>query len=233
MFAALGLGNDKDKDEAAVKFLEHKITTACGAAVKKEFESFQTVLIQKLDTIVSRVAQVEKRQDDLEEKVTTIESNTQQELLSIRDEIHEQKRQILKMCNIVMMGVPETADGLTTAAGIMNVIAPTWGGTIQDNRIGDPTGRKPRPLRIIFSNVAEKNAALNNCKKLANMQAYGGVSVRRDLTKRQQEEWKGKSAARARPPTRGSTNGGGKGLKRPSNTSPSSSNSKISRMETQ
>ena len=224
-------GNNQQVDDAAMKFLEQKIATACGSAVKKEFETsnlvlkeFESKLLQKLDTIVDKVAAVEKRQDELEEKVVTMDSSTQQQFTSIREEIQEQKRQIMRMSNLVLMGVPESAEGLTTAKDIMKIVAPTWGGTLQDIRIGDPSGRKPRPLRVTFSTAAEKNLALNNCKKLAGMELYKNISIRKDLTKLQQQEWKEKASQRE---TRGSKK------RRHDNSSPSAQPpQKESRMDT-
>lgn len=150
-----------------------------------------------------KVERVEKRQDVLEKKVDAMESGVKQDLLSLREEIHEQKRRILRMSNIVMMGVPETAAGLQAAKQILSVIAPARNHTLHDTRIGDPNGRKPRPLRIVFPSAAEKSAALNNRKLLAGREEFRSISVRKDLTHKEQEEWKAKVASR-------SSNGGRK-----------------------
>ncbi|OXA45860.1 hypothetical protein Fcan01_19011 [Folsomia candida] len=176
--------------------LAKSIKTMVGEVLDKKLDQFLGLLLREMKKLVDKVARIEKRQDDLEEKVEMLAADIHIEFSSVREEIQEHKRIIIRMSNIVMMGVPETSAGLQVAKDIVKIIAPSFCGAIVDNRIGDSNVRKPRPLRISFHSVAEKNAALSMCKKLAGLEAYSSISVRKDLTKQEQVEWRVKVDAR-------------------------------------
>ncbi|OXA62828.1 hypothetical protein Fcan01_00211 [Folsomia candida] len=120
---------------------------------------------KSIKTIVGEV--LDKKFDEFQGLVI---AEVHSEFSAVREEIQEQKRRIIRMSNIVMMGVPETTAELQIAKDIVKIIAPGFSGAIVDNRIGDSSGRKPRPLRISFHSAAEKNAALSMCKKLAGIE---------------------------------------------------------------
>lgn len=176
--------------------LAKSLMTMVGGVLDKKLDQFQGLILEEMRKLVDKVASIEQRQDDLEKKVEMLTAGIHNEFSAVREEIQEQKRRIIRMPNIVMMGVPETSEGLQCAKDIIKIIAPHFSGEVADNRIGDPNGRKPRPLRISFHSATEKNAALAMCRKLAGMEKYSSISVRKDLTKQEQVEWRAKSDAR-------------------------------------
>jgi outer membrane murein-binding lipoprotein Lpp len=163
----------------------------------------------KIDNLVVKVQQLESRQDNLEQSVKELESNVHGELVAVREEIFEQKRRIMKMTNIVLMGVPESLEGMGMAQKVMKIIAPLFVMPLNENRVGDTTARKPRPLRLSFSSVKEKNEALKSCPKLKTHPELKHISVQRDLTKTEQNEWRSNATRRAKKRKNSGTDGGG------------------------
>jgi len=178
--------------------------------------------LKQLDVVIlEKVVAIEKKQEELGrdhiqlvERVDRVEDQLKQSTIAtdvrvegvleqLREEIQEEKRKILRLCNIVLMGVPETEEGLREAESLMKVLLPSWMGTVTDNRIGVPNSKAVRPLRIGLSNVVEKKKALSSSGKLKDHQCFKHISVRRDLTKKEQAEWKEKAKVYAETRTRG------------------------------
>lgn len=175
--------------------------------VREENERSVKTFMDVVSNLVQKVDAVEKKQESLEVRLSLVESGLSEGISDVREEIREQKRRIIRMSNIVVMGIPESDEGLALAQNLLTIIAPSPLGTIPHTRVGDPNGRKPRPLRVSFSSAAARNEVLKNCKKLKGLSQFQGVSVRRDLTKVEQEEWRAKSVARTSGmTTRQSTN---------------------------
>src|SRR5581483_1029458 len=106
----------------------------------------------------------------------------------MREEIVEQKRRIMRLPNLIMMGVPESEEGFLLAEEVLKVIYPEWSGKVKDFRIGKQNGTTMRPLRITFPNSMERNQALKGCKNLKHHPHLSKISVRKDLTKEEQIE---------------------------------------------
>jgi len=86
----------------------------------------------------------------------------------------------------------------------MKVILLNWTGAVINNRIGVANTKAVRPLRIELPNVNIKKEALGNCRNLKEMAVFKHISVRKDLIKKEQEEWKTKAKENAGMRTRGS-----------------------------
>ncbi|OXA44848.1 hypothetical protein Fcan01_20597 [Folsomia candida] len=188
--------------------------------LKKQMEGMEANILKHQETLSKQLSDVvkdlgawrEKMEGEissLKEGQTTMEARiigVEEKLLresikdtllqEVREEFVEQKQRLIRMCNIILMGVPESTEGLNVAAQLMKVIVPEWVGPLHDNRIGDPEGRKPRPIRINLSTVQQKTQALKNCSMLKDRTEFKTISVRKDLTRQEQTEWKEKSKAR-------------------------------------
>ncbi|OXA43193.1 hypothetical protein Fcan01_22044 [Folsomia candida] len=160
--------------------------------ISNKFEDLSKELLNKVGSIVDRVTILEKRQDRIEKKIDEVAPDVHSEIAQVREEMQEQTRRIHKVLNIVMMGVPETKEGIAAATKVMGIILPAWTEALPNIRIGDPNRKSPhpRPLRVTLRNAQEKSEALRNCWKLKDHQDLKTIAVRRDLTRKQQEEWK-------------------------------------------
>ncbi|OXA60522.1 hypothetical protein Fcan01_05536 [Folsomia candida] len=205
--------------------LEQSISKIVADTMEAKFSTLSSDFLAKISGIVDKCALLEQRQDKIEERIDTVASDLQCEITAVREEIKEQSRRMHKIMNIVLMGVPETCDGIKTAENIMKVILPSWKGPIPDVRVGDPNRPNkshPRPLRITCSSAQDKATALKNCILLKGRDEFKTISVRRDLTKQQQQEWKTQAANRmSRMTTRSHTSSKRKLVE---NGSPSPSN---------
>ncbi|OXA39909.1 hypothetical protein Fcan01_25217 [Folsomia candida] len=154
-----------DREEIEEDPLAKSIKAIVGEVLDKKFDEFQGLVIGEMRKLVDKVTHIEKRQDDLEEKVELLTAGIHNEFSAVREEIPEQRRRIIRMSNIVMMGVPETSAGLQVAKDIIKIIAPSFSGAIVDNRIGDSSGRKPRPLRISFRSISRRRMRHFQCAR--------------------------------------------------------------------
>lgn len=196
-----------------------------------KFSTLASDFMCKISSIVDKVADLEKRQDKIESRIDTVANEMHVEIATVREEIHEQSRRMHKIMNIVMMGVPESEEGIKAAHSIMKIIVPSWCDEIPDIRIGDPNRPNqsiPRPLRITCRSAQGKISALKNCTLLKGLDQYKTISVRKDLTKQQQAEWKAQAVERqSRRATRSQSSS-----KRKHSDTGSSPSSKEIRMDT-
>jgi hypothetical protein len=156
---------------------------------------------EKMDKMFDKIEEMEKKQHTLEMrmdesemkvdvKINETKAELDQKIQEVRDEVQEERRKLYKVCNIVLMGVPETQDGLDQAADVLNVIAPLFTWRRIDQRIGVTATDRPRPLKVCFPSGNERNAAIRQCHQLKKFPQFSHISVRKDLTKKEQETWK-------------------------------------------
>ncbi len=163
--------------------------------MKESFELWR----QKVD---NDIATLQSNQINLNERVSALEGadadlDREKLLKDVRDEFQEQRQKIIRLNNIVLMGVEESADGVKLAEELLKLIVPNWVGPLVEIRVGDPAGKLPRPIRVSLSNLLQKTATLKNCKQLKNRAEFNKISVRKDLTKKEQAEWREKAKDRA------------------------------------
>lgn len=155
--------NTREDIVITLPVLEQTISKIVVETMEAKFSSLSSDFLLKIGCIVDKCVLLEKRQDKIEEKIDTVASDLQSEISAVREEIKVQSRRMHKIMNIVMMGVPETCEGIKTAEKVMQVILPSWNGPLPDVRIGDPNRPKnsyPRPLRITCRTAVEKATAL-------------------------------------------------------------------------
>jgi hypothetical protein len=97
----------------------------------------------------------------------------------LHEQLNEEKERLRRAHNILLMGIPETEDGLQQAADTMNLILPNIRVTIVNQRVGLIPTTNPRPLRIFLSNAAEVRTALNQSKLLKTNPSFRNISPKR------------------------------------------------------
>lgn len=145
-------------------------------------------LLEEVRSLTQEVSKIKAKTDNLEKRIDGVEADVVREMAAVREELKEQQQRVIRMSNLVLMGVPESGEGLKLAVKLMGVIYPTWTGPLIDNRIGVPNKKGPRPLRIPLPSASERAKALRECVKLKDHREFDKISVRRDLTKIQQQE---------------------------------------------
>jgi hypothetical protein len=174
----------------------HAELTNNQAELKRSISSMD----DKLNNVISRMDAVEETLRDqssrtvlLEENMRSIESEVDViknavtvHFSDVEEQIKEGHLRMMKVSNLIFMGVPEDTKATTTVREILKIILPDSDRPIMDNRVGDPkTSKMPRPMRIGLSSFEEKRLALKNCRKLKGHNEFKGISVKPDLTKRQ------------------------------------------------
>lgn len=165
-------------------------------SLDQRLATYHEQVMQSIGQVVGRVTELERRQDIVEKTVEQMDEAVRTEFQAVREEIKEQKNRIIRMTNAVMMGVEESSEGLNLAQDLLNIIAPGVIPKVVDTRVGHPEAKKPRPLRVHFPSSQARDAALASCAKLKDDKRFQGISVRKDLTKSQQQEYKVKAVVR-------------------------------------
>ncbi|OXA38452.1 hypothetical protein Fcan01_26846 [Folsomia candida] len=145
--------------------------------VVKDLNAWRDKIEVDLSDLKEGQISMEARMSNVEGKLShdSIEDTLLQE---VREEFIEQKQRLIRMC-IILMGVPESTEGLNVAAQLMKTIVPGWVGPLQENRI-----------------VEQKSQALKNCSKLTDRTEFKTISVRKDLRREEQAQWKEQSTGR-------------------------------------
>lgn len=146
------------------------------------------------DTILNRLSAVE----DIATNLTGVQEGVQNQLKLIDNEAKEQYQKLVRMSNIVLMGIPETDAGLLLANQLLALLHSEWKGPVIDRRIGEKKSsqNQPRPLRVPVKHSLMRDEIIGHCSSLKGKDEYKGISVRRDLTKKEQQEWKAQGEVR-------------------------------------
>jgi len=173
------------------------------AQVNKIDEMGKTItnLLKTVDILKGTVGQLNNRIKELESNqntadasgVVTIPIQKDQDVLKTEiktelcAEVDEKLDRQKRSNNLIFMNVPESDQGIKTAAKIMKVLLPSNQIQIRDLRLG-PTKSKlrPRPLRIVLPSSYDRFLAIQNCKKLRSIDEFKNISVCKDLTKAEQ-----------------------------------------------
>lgn len=139
----------------------------------------------------NRLKNIEEKTDFLATDQNTLRHEMNDLQTEMRNSLNEEILRLRKISNLILMGVPETDEGINCAKRLIQQVLPKSHShiEIENIRIGKvaPDKKNPRPLRIQLSNPLEKKTALKNCFKLAGINEFKGISVRPDLTRLQQE----------------------------------------------
>jgi len=155
--------------------------------------------IAKIDALTSSIANVHARMgiieqkirlneeiaNDIQSEVETMKTGVTNGFLQINHSIKEDQDILRRINNLIIMGAPESPEGLSLVKDLFQIILPDKQVLVRDHRLG-PANDKPRPLRIYLDNAGDKRTALNNCKKLKGIDHLKNLSVKQDLTKAQQ-----------------------------------------------
>lgn len=177
-----------------------------------QIRNSQSVLQSSVDQLKATQESILQRLGNVEaltESLSTSQSELNGEVKALKDDAREQYQKLLRMSNIILMGVPETDAGLQLANNLLNFLHSEWKGPIVDRRVGDPTQNqgKPRPLRIPVKHSLMRDEIIFNCSKLKGKAEFAGISVRRDLTKKEQLEWRNQGELRRSQRKRKSNSG--------------------------
>jgi hypothetical protein len=134
----------------------------------------------------NRTATLERSVSAIANEVDVIRNAVSVHFSEVEDQIKEGQMRMMKLSNLIIMGVPKDRRGTTTVREILKIILPEFDRPIVENRVGDPkTSKIPRPIRIALSSFDEKRFALDNCRKLKGHNEFKGILAKPDLTKRQ------------------------------------------------
>jgi hypothetical protein len=169
-----------------LKLMEDKILASLEASQKKILTSIQAVT-DRFDVLENQVAVVSSRQSELDSKLrklaeqvdgstAQITIDVEKRMRDLKEDVQEERRKLIRLCNVVLFGVPETKDGLDLATHLLGVILPDWKGVVDDDRIGNVDAPQPRPLRIKLDNHHQKRKALSSKRKLAKFPEFMGIS---------------------------------------------------------
>lgn len=136
----------------------------------------------RLAKLENENAQIKADQLDTKDEITTLREE-------MKNAMDEEIRKMRKISNIIIYGISETDEGLEIVKKILSVILPKthYSINIVNDRLGPEILSQNRPLRIQLNSPLEKRTALQNCKKLAGIDEFKGISVSPDLTKQQQQ----------------------------------------------
>jgi hypothetical protein len=161
-----------------------------------------------------RIIDIENNRIELIETTTNLRQSVERNayefdnnIRRLHEQLNEEKERLRRAHNILLMGIPETEDGLQQAADTMNLILPNIRVTIVNQRVGLVPTTNPRPLRIFLSNAAEVRTALTQSKLLKTNPSFRNVTVRKDMTKLQREENQKRMLTRSQTSAAGSSTG--------------------------
>jgi archaellum component FlaC len=127
-----------------MKLLESRILQSLNDVKKSQttiIDSIQAVT-ERFDVLESRVADISTRQTEMDSKLRTLNQRVddskaqvavdiEEQLRDLREEVQEERRKLIRLCNVVLFGVPETNEGLEVATKMISVLLPDWKGQIE------------------------------------------------------------------------------------------------------
>lgn len=164
-----------------------------------EVKSKLTSLDAKIAQLGSRLDNIEQEQLRVNSRLLRIEKDSSETKKSLsttktqlQNELKEEIAQLKCASNLIMYNVPESPEGVKIAMNLLAIILPERVGSFpmirinqQEAQVNHSSQTRPRLLKIILNNVAERNIALKNCKLLKGKDEFKGISVKPDQTKLQ------------------------------------------------
>jgi len=146
------------------------------------------------ETMNARISQIEANQNKINiethREIQTIKQTVSNYFKAIKEDSSETRDMMRRMNNLILMGVPETQEGLKLVAELIQLILPDKTTFIRDTRVGPIVKNQSHPssLRIHLDNYGDKYAALKTCKKhlkvLKNLRAFQCGMTSQFLNKR-------------------------------------------------
>lgn len=163
---------EQAKSNVRLEKIENGFSTLAMVAKKQE---------EKLEKVDKRVSSIEKGSTNLKAEIQKVASD-------IRNELKEERDQILRKNNVVVFGIPENEYGDSLFDDLWQAILPDDFVNFCPERIGGEDKQKPRPIRVCLPNMVVKKRVLSNRKNLAGIEKFKKVSVVPDRTRAQQLE---------------------------------------------
>ncbi|OXA42545.1 hypothetical protein Fcan01_22750 [Folsomia candida] len=154
----------------------------------KDVKDTQSHIMKRLDNMEAEKEKLVENQIAMQESLTSFQNEVKSDFQKFEEKYDEEIRKIRKLNNLVVMGIPETNDGQKLLTDLLKIIYPTSYTSLKlDERIGQLTTSSLRPVRLRFSSATERQLALDNCKNLKGLVQFDKISVKKDLTRKQQE----------------------------------------------
>ena len=166
-------------------------------------------LTDMLGTVLHRIDLLDKKTRQIEEFCSEGHAKLHREIedlkknnnTNMKEAILEMEQRAYRSSNIVIFGLDEPFEGSveerksSDLLAIKNILFKIDAQDSQplalaSQRLGKPTSRKPRPLRITGLSIARKSDILRKSRNLKNFGEYKNVFIKADLTPRQQYEAK-------------------------------------------
>lgn len=133
-----------------------------------------TELKLMLKSIEERISGLEHRPDELPPQV-------------FENLVRETKERIQRENNVIIYGVPENLvdDDVSTVESIFKSVGHTGGVPVQSGavtRLGVSGGRKPRPIRVVCSDLSAVRSVLKHKNKLRDTRDFKNIYINRDET---------------------------------------------------
>lgn len=182
-------GQKVQESDVTLKMVFESVTSQL-----KDIQAGQASIISRLDKMEIENEKLKKSHEAIKSDLSTFKAQVGNDFNFISDKIEEEVRKIRKMCNIIIMGISEDDEGNNILIKLLEVISPGKYSELNLNeRLGELKQGTNRPVRIRFSTQMERDSAMKNCKQLKNHPEFAKVSVRKDLTKYQQQQQKTRS----------------------------------------
>jgi hypothetical protein len=187
-----------------MKMMEQRILASQNEillSIKKVTDRFDALENKVSDIALHQVemdSKLKSLNKHVDESTTLIAIDVDKKLRDLKEDVQEERRKLIRLCNVVLFGVPENQEGLETASNMIKILLPDWAGEIYDDRIGSGDSAKPRPLRVKLDNYTQKRKALSSKRKLKTFPEFNGISVQPDMTKTEQLKSKEKSRANSK-----------------------------------
>ncbi|CAL8117046.1 unnamed protein product [Orchesella dallaii] len=184
-----------NKENTPVRDLDHLF-----ALIKQENSKLKSDVTaevkEEIGKIADRITNLEEKYEQLVVQNASSADNakTMQESLTNITEMHnklkEQQDRIHRINNIIVMGIPENENALTTLHNILDIVLPnnTYRTHTKVIRVGKPAEMKTRPIRVQLNSNNEVYTALRNGVLLKDIEIHRNVYIRKDQTKLQQDE---------------------------------------------
>jgi len=153
----------------------------------RDLKRAQTEFAQRLEIVERENGALSSAQAELQDSFLKLQQTTKSDINQFKSDIMEERERTKRLNNILLLGVPENDEGLVLANSIIKELLPGVNINLNNNlRIGrENTDGRVRPLRLILSNPAERNLALNNYYALEDKNHFNGIYLKKDLTKLQ------------------------------------------------
>ncbi|CAL8137505.1 unnamed protein product [Orchesella dallaii] len=174
------------------KIVRRNITGASKRLIKR-IQRRQQRLGEEQSKINARITTLEENIHTYKQECGESSKTLRVDLKAIattQDKLQEQQDRLKRINNIVIMGIPEDENDHGVLSSVMQVLLPNNTLRIRTHkmRIGKPSQERMRPIRVQLNSNNEAHSALQNAKKLKDIDKFQNIYARLDQTKQQQLE---------------------------------------------